>query len=305
MLQAFLALAECRQFTLAAKRCHLSQSAFSQMIGRLEAQAGTRLFDRNTRSVSLTPEGELLLPVARRIAAESTAVFTELRDLAQRKKGRVAVAALPSLSAEWLPNLIAQFRRSHPGIKVQLFDTVSDRAMDLLRRGMVDFALNAQVEHLQEFETRPLLQEKFYLVCSRHHPLARYKTLSLKSLTGCDYVQSVRSGSVSQQLAPFLEGIALNHTGLEVEHLSTLAGLVANNVGVSVVPASSLFQFHRLEIVAIPMSDRGLRRNLQVVRRRGELLSVAAGALLELIEAHPPRLGKSGTVASVGAAGRL
>lgn len=89
LLNAFLTLAHCRHFTLAATRVHMSQSAFSQAISRLEAQVGVRLFDRNTRSVTLTPEGDLLLPVAMRLMQGIGDIFQDLRDHADRKKGKL------------------------------------------------------------------------------------------------------------------------------------------------------------------------------------------------------------------------
>ena len=96
LLNAFLSLVDTGQFKLAAERCNVSQSAFSQMISRLEEQLGTRLFDRDTRSVSLTPEGKLLVPIARGIEADIEAMFSELRDHAEHRKGKVTIAALPS-----------------------------------------------------------------------------------------------------------------------------------------------------------------------------------------------------------------
>ena len=79
-IDAFLALEKTRRFAIAAQRCHLSPSAFSQMIVRLEEQVGARLFDRNTRNVSLTPEGEVFSHGAHRIAAEIRASVNELRE---------------------------------------------------------------------------------------------------------------------------------------------------------------------------------------------------------------------------------
>ena len=67
LLNTFVTLAHTRQFTLAARRCNLSQSAFSHAIARLEIEVGAKLFERSTRSVTLTPEGDLLLPVAQRV----------------------------------------------------------------------------------------------------------------------------------------------------------------------------------------------------------------------------------------------
>ena len=85
-----------------------------------------------------------------------------------------------------------------------------------------------------------------------------------------------------------IRDIEFNDTGLEVGHLSTLAGLIANGVGVSIVPGFTLFQFYRLGLSAVPIRDRGLERPLLMVKRRGQSLSVAAKALLEMIAENPP-----------------
>lgn len=284
LLGAFIALEETRHFTQAAKRCHVSQSAFSQMIARLEREAGTRLFDRDTRNVSLTPEGELFAASARRLAAEIDGAFANLRDHAERRKGKVAVAALPSLSAEWLPSLIAEYRRRHPGIAIELHDGILDRNLEAVRNGSVDFALTAGGQ-LDEFEARPLFHEPFYLVCRRDHALAKRTRLALKDLAGVDFVHSIRTGSIWKRVQPALRGVALRDTGLEVEHLSTLAGLVAHGVGVTLVPEMALFPFERLDLASVRVADKALSRPLYVVKRRGRSLSVAATTFLEMVEA--------------------
>jgi DNA-binding transcriptional LysR family regulator len=288
LLTAFLALEETRHFTLAAQRCHVSQSAFSQMIARLEREAGARLFDRDTRNVALTPEGELFAASARRLAAEIEGAFANLRDHAARRKGKVAIAALPSLSAQWLPSILAEYRRRHPGIELQLHDGIADRNLDLVRSGAVDFALTAGGD-LDEFETRLLFHEPFYLACRRDHPLAKRSRIAVKDLAGVDFVHSIRTGSVWKQVQPALRGVGVRDTGIEVEHLSTLAGLVAHGVGVTLVPELALFQFERLELASVRVSDKSLRRPLYFVKRRGRSLSVAAATLLELVEASRAR----------------
>jgi len=90
LIDAFLALEETRRFAVAAERCHVSPSAFSQTITRLEELVGARRFDRNTRNVALTPEGEIFAQGAHRIAAEIRQSTNELRDRAALQVGRVS-----------------------------------------------------------------------------------------------------------------------------------------------------------------------------------------------------------------------
>lgn len=288
LLGAFLALVDCGQFKLAAERCNVSQSAFSQMISRLEEQLGTRLFDRDTRSVSLTPEGRLLVPIARSVEAGVESMFAELRDHAEHRKGKVAIAALPSLSADWLPKILADFHRQHPGIKLQLHDTVAEPVLELVRRGTVDFAINALATGSEEFDAEFLFNEPYYFICRADHPLAEHKALRLKDLKGCNYIHTLRSGSLWRWIEPHVQGIELNDTGFEVQQLSTLAGLIANGIGESIVPAFALFQFQRLGLKAVRLRDRALLRPLFMVKRRGHTLSVAARSLVRAIAADPP-----------------
>lgn len=289
LVNAFLSLVDAGQFKLAAERCNVSQSAFSQMISRLEDQLGTRLFDRDTRHVTLTPEGRRLVPIARGLQADVEAMFAELRDYAEQRQGKVAIAALPSLSADWLPRILARFRSQHPGIRLQLRDTVFEAILDLVRKGVVDFAINALPYSSKEFDAEFLFNEPYFFVCRADHRHARREGLRLKDLEGCSYIHTLRSGSLWRWIEPHLQGIELDDTGFEVEQLGTLAGLIANGVGVSIVPGLGLSQFHRLGLKAIPLREHGLLRPLSMVTRHGQTLSVAARSLLKMITANPPQ----------------
>jgi len=140
-LRALLALADRCNFTRAAQSCHLSQPAFSALIRGLEESLGTRLFDRDTRSVQLTPEGRLFEGSARRLLDDMGGAIKDLTDHVERRKGRVRVAALPSLAAGWLPTILAEFQQAWPGIAIELHDALSDACIAQLRGGQADFAL--------------------------------------------------------------------------------------------------------------------------------------------------------------------
>ncbi|KAF1048153.1 MAG: HTH-type transcriptional regulator GltC [Herbaspirillum frisingense] len=284
LLQAFLALADCRHFGHAAERCHVSQSAFSAMIQKLEAAAGARLFERDTRNVTLTPEGELFVEVARQLVADIEAAFSDMSDYVARRKGRVAIAALPSLAAGWLPPVLADYRTRYPGVQVELFDAISDHCLDLLRHGKADIALTAPGPNLLEFDTQPLCSDPFYLVCRKDHKLAARRRIKVPQLAGCELIHLARSTSVRQHLDAMLHPGGTINTGLEVEHLATVAALIESGLGVSVVPELTLFQFRLPNLVAIPLDAPELVRPLLIVTPKERSLSIAAQGLLELVE---------------------
>lgn len=285
-LQAFLMLDECRHFTRAAERCHLSQSAFSVVIRKLEEAVGARLVERDTRNVTLTSEGALFVTVARALLTDLDVAFTDMGDFIARRKGRVALAVLPSLAADALPAVIAEYKRTYPGIAVQLFDALSDQCLHLLRQGKVDLALTAPGANLAEFSTRTLRSDPFFLVCRHDHALARKRKIKLSDLAGCELIHLAPSSSVRQHVDQLTRGIAVRHSGLEVEHLSTVAGLIRHGLGVSLVPELTLFQFRSMDLVAIPLATDIVARPILIVQHKGRPLSNAAQGMLELVEAR-------------------
>lgn len=281
-LRAFLALADERSFTRAAQACHLSQPAFSALIRALEDSLGARLFDRDTRSVQLSAEGRRFEPSARQLLADAQRAVADLQDHVERRKGRVHVAALPSLAAGWLPAVFAEFRAAWPGIELTLSDSLSDPCIALVRGGQADFALAASGQGIPGLQAKLLCADRFYLVCPKGHPLAREKTLNLRKLAQHPFIHLARNSSVRQALDAALHP-GTSNTVLEVEQLATVMGMVEAGLGISVVPALTLFHFKRDTLVTRPLKTPGLVRKIYVVRREGESLSVAAQTLHDLI----------------------
>ena len=242
------------------------------------------MFHRTTRNVALTAEGELFRERAQRLLEDIEASFADVRDRAAGRKGRVAVAALPSLAANVLPGILAAYRKRFPGVTIELFDCLSDRCLECLSDGRVDFALTAPGPRLAEFDSRLILSEGFHLVCHRGHALAGRKKVQLSDLKGFEMVHLARVSSVRQHVEPVLGKVGTRYSGLEVEQLATVAGLVAAGLGISLVPELTLYQFRRPELVSIPVEAKNLTRPIFVVQRRGMRLSPPAELLLKMIE---------------------
>ena len=290
-LDAFLALAHAQHFTRAAERCHLSQSAFSQKIARIEQVAGVALFERSTRHVTLTPEGEVFAQEVTRIQQDLQHALSHLNELATRRIGKVAVAALPSVAAVWMPGVIARYREANPNVRIELFDTLADGGLALLREGRVDMFITAGGD-LREFDVTELMKEPFHLVCHPSHRLAGKRSVTLAQLKGEEMIHLARSSSVRQHLEA--AGAQALPNSLEVEHLATVAALVAEGLGVSIVPELTLFHFEHAGLAVVPVRDAELRRPIMLARRKGKALSVAANAMVAeiLVEARrdrPPR----------------
>ena len=287
-LRAFLALAEQHSFTRAARVCHLSQSAFSSLIRAIEDTLGARLFDRDTRNVELTPQGVMLEQSARRMVGQFDEMVDDFRGYATLRKGRVAIAALPSLAAGWLPGVFAEFRRRHPGIDLELADVLSAPCLEMVRTGRVDFALASSDAQAQDLESRLLCNDHFHLVCRQDHPLASRARIGVEDLARAPFIHLARSHSVRRQLERAFDPMPMN-TVLEVEQLATLTGMIAAGIGVTVVPALTLYVLDRPGLVSRPIKALGLVRKIRLVKRRGASLSPAAEQLYALMLQMRPR----------------
>jgi LysR family carnitine catabolism transcriptional activator len=281
-LEAFIALADLQNFTRAAVRCHLSQSAFSTRVSAIEHALGARLFDRTTRSVELTQEGALFLESARRLHSDFSEVVTDFKEYTTGRKGRVAIATLPSIAAAWLPAVFTKFNADNPGIKLMLHDTLSDKCIALVRDGSVDFAVASRPGEGEDMEARLLTEDNFCLVCSNTHPLAYKNGLKIRDLSPHALIMLARDSSVRQHLEKAFHPLPM-HTALQLEHWATVAGMVQAGLGITVVPELTLFHFTRPGLVVRPLKIPGLSRSIYVVRRRGKTLSYAASALYEFM----------------------
>lgn len=291
-LRAFLALAAQRSFTRAAASVYLSQPAFSALIRQLEATLGARLFDRSTRHVVLSAEGEAFEPAAQRLLEEFEAAAEDLGSRVARERGRVSIALLPSLAADWLPDVLAGFRQRYPGIELQVADVLSEACLDRVRAGRSDFALAAIRADTPALRAEAYCSDDFHLVCPAGHPLTRSRTLRPKDVAAWPFIHLSRTSSVRQYIDACTHPQTLPPV-LEVDQLATVAGMVRAGLGVSIVPALTLYQFRSPQLATRILRWPGLKRRIYLVRRRDRELSVAARALVDWVTAHRPGSAKT------------
>lgn len=294
-LEAFLTVAETRSFHQAADRVHLSQPALSMSIRRLEEAVGARLFDRTTRTVELTPEGREFEAVARRLVEDWQAAFSGMSDLIRKRRGRVAVAALPSIAAGLLPVALARFRTEYPGIDLGVRDVLADEVLNLVRGDKADIGFSVDPGEVEGLVFQPLLSDRFIALLPADHPLALRQHITWDDLADLPFIGMSRTTSVRQRLETVQAQLRRRPNNLcEVEHLATVAGMVAAGLGVSAVPSLCLPVMLREGLVWRPLTSPGVERRLGLITRAGRSLSVAAQAFadwLRVTVADPAGLG--------------
>lgn len=284
-LRAFVAAAAHQNFTRAAAEVCLSQPAFSALIKSLEIELGAQLFVRNTRNVELTSFGRLFEAFARRSLFETDTAMKDLQDYVSGRVGRVSVAAIPSIAANWLPAVLANFRTAFPGVTVGVRDGMSQECVALLTHGEIDFALATAGHAAPELARESLWTDRFHLVCAAGHPLAKKRTVGLDDVLPWPFIAFVPFSSVRQCVdAAF--GSRVPNIVMELEHLATVSAMVGQGIGVTIVPSLTLGQFDRPDVAIRPLCDPGLAREIVILRRRNREPSLPAKALHRLIVEH-------------------
>jgi len=244
-LQAFLAVAETGSFGQAAQKCDVTQSTVSRQIQSLEADLGLPLFHR-TSVAKLTLGGEHLLPRARKICQEWRSATQELADLMAGKQPELCVAAIHSACSHYLPPVLQQFCRSYPEVQLRVTALGSDRALKVLRDGLVDVAIvmnNRFLTASPEMIVDVLYNEPIEVLMASNHPLSQYEQVPWSELV--NYPQVVfKDGYGMQRLVQerFSQMRAKLNAVMELNTLEAFRGVVRQGELIALLPQSALVE---------------------------------------------------------------
>lgn len=286
-LRAFIAVAERGNFSAAAEDIHLSQSALSRRIAKLESTLGVRLLERTTRRVDLTAFGRDFARKARELLNGFDESLLGVSELEARMSGEVTIACVPSAVRYFLPEVLRKYHEKYPRILIRVLDEGASEVLSCVVRSEADFGLNYVGAQEGNIEFQPLLKEPFVVACRRDHPLAQRKSVTWAQLQEYDYM-SVGKASGNR----FLLDLALADTPdlprsfCEVRHVMSVVSLVEAGVGIAAVPRLAMPPDDHPLLVSVPLVKPAVTRTIGLIRRRGLMLSSAAQQLYDTILAH-------------------
>jgi LysR family transcriptional regulator, carnitine catabolism transcriptional activator len=283
-LQVFAAASRARSFSEAADRLGISQPSLSSTIRKIEEQLSLRLFDRTTRSLLLTADGRDLAAVAEDLVRDFETALGGIAARSAGKRGRVAIAVLPSIAATVLPDVLRDFAKEFPEIDVAIHDVLQDRAIALARNGTVDFSITTQAAAYSELQYDEIGSDPFFLVCKRNHVLARQRAVTWRDIAAHPFVALSSTTSVRRFADVALgQADAVIHPRYEVEQIPSAVALVAAGLGVTALPGLTLAMFNSRGVVVRPIGEPTVRRRIGVLVLKQRSLSVAARFLLEAV----------------------
>ncbi len=288
-LRVFIEVARLQSFSRAGSEIGLTQSAVSRCVRELEAEIGLKLIDRTTREVQLTDVGGNLVASVSRLLTDLDDALREIREIGEQRRGRVMVAASPTIACRLMPNIIAACGRQFPYITLGLRDDVQSDVVRKVKSGEVDFGVVIGPLSADDLVTEPLMTDSFCLVSRDDHPLAARREVAWRELDGERLVMLDQASGSRPIIDAALEshGVSANVVQ-ELGHPSTVFGLVQAGVGVSVLPWLALPLPADSALVARALVPRA-ERTVELVRRRDRSLSPAADAVWNLIHQVPGR----------------
>src|ERR1700733_11525788 len=278
-LRYVCAIAETGSFSRAAERCQVAQPSLSQQVLKLEEDLGTKLFDRLGRSVRLTEAGRAFLPNARSILNQMETARSSVIDKCADVRGSVAVGAIPTIAPSLMPRYTTAFAKRYPEAKLRIVEETTPILVESLRDLSIDLAILALPLRHKDLQMFPLLTEPLFAVLPKKHPLAAAKSLALKDLRGESFVM-LRDGHCFRDLsiAACTHARISPRIAFESAQFSSLLGMVAAGVGVSLVPEMAIDRNVGCRYVRI--SDMQATRTIVVAVLRGRNLNRVQRAFL-------------------------
>ncbi|HYG43788.1 MAG TPA: LysR substrate-binding domain-containing protein [Bordetella sp.] len=283
LLSAFMAVAEHASFRKAAEQTFVSLPAISMQIKQLETQLGVALFQRTTRHVELTPEGEELLISARKALAELDGGLTRIQQAANAQQGNLAFACVPTVAGTRLPSVLTEYARLYPGISVRVRELSHHDLLEAVRRREVDFGIGPVEEKRTELDFRPLFLDEYCALLPRGYRHNGRKTISLRELTRLRLLTLAPNSLFRNHLEDALRANGIDaDLSYEFTHASTLIAMVEAGLGAGILPRIAIPSSTALTPVRIARPS--LRRTIAVITIKGYTLSPAGGRLVQILQ---------------------
>lgn len=241
-LRTFVAVAELRNFSAAARLLHTVQPAVSRQIAELEDELGTPLLWRSTREVRITAAGEVLLEDARRLLALEVEAHKRVTRAARGQSGQLRIGYMSSATARFLPALLQALSQRNPEVHVELFEMTAQQQLVAFACDEIDLGFSRPLTEPSRLGLESLLlyQDRLIAVLPQTHPLAKTKQLSLKALARENFVLFERgqaSGLFDRIINACGEEGFSPRVVRQPAQMQTLLSHVASGTGLAIAPA--------------------------------------------------------------------
>ncbi len=280
-LSAFVAIAKCGSFSIAAQQLFLTQPAISKRISKLEQRLNHRLFDRMGRELQLTEAGKALLPRAENILRELKEVERGIRDLSGEIVGTLRVATSHHVGLHHLPPILREFASLHGNVNLQFEFLDSELAHERVSTGDCELAVVTLDPNMgSQFESFTIWEDPMFAVASADHELAHYTSVDLSALSRYSAILPDLNTYTGRIIQNTFDSANLRiQVNMATNYLETIKTMVSVGLGWSILPLTLIDDSMKI----LDIKGLNVSRTLGVVKHQRRSLSNAGSAFLEIL----------------------
>ena len=286
-LEHFLAVIDEGTFTRAAERLRLTQPAVSFSIRRLEEDLGGPLFARGLHELSLTEAGRRLADYARKIVSLRDDARREMAQIGSMASGSLTIAAHESAAVYLLPTALRSYVRRFPEIKVSLSRAPLEEIPRQVMDRAVDVGFVREAPSFKELQSVDIFNDEMVCIAPPKHPLAARSPMSLKEVSGQQFVLHHLCGGTNDRIARLFEQHSARcRVGHELWSFENIKEFVRKDIGMAIVPGVTVREELKTgALLRVPIPELVMARRTVMVYRDGGYVSDAAREFISAVRA--------------------
>src|SRR2546427_12916098 len=285
-LKVFCDLAETEGFTKAAHINVIAHSPVSQQISSLERIFKSLLIERSKKKFRLPREGQVLYDYSKQVIGTYEALHSKLQEIKDIISGTIRVATIYSIGLHDLPPYLKKFLKAYPTVNVHVEYRRANQVYDDVIGNVVDLGLVAYPQRDPKLEVYPLRKEPLVLIVHPQHPLAKSKSIRLKSLSGQKFIGFEPDIPTRKAIDRLLKesSVQVDHV-MEFDNIETVKRAVEIDAGVAIVPQGTVIQEVAKQTLAqMDLEDGDFYRPLAAIYKKNKVLSPAMKQFLAILK---------------------
>ena len=268
-LYYFSKLAEVQHFTNAAEELAISQPSLSHAINSLEKELGTKLFVKQGRGVVLTKYGQIFKEYVDDALHTLDTGVKKVRTMTGQTEGIVELAYIYTLGSGFVPRLVGDFIRTHEELKVHFHFTVGNTSEIIqgLKEDRFDLAFCSMAERESDIQFTPVGRENLVVVVPHGHPLSYKNSVDLEQVAAYPQIFYTKNSGLRPVVDRMFEQARVNpQIAYEIEEDGSMAGLVAQNFGIAVMPEIPILSL--LDVEVLTLRNQNQRRYIYMAQAK-------------------------------------
>lgn len=284
-IRIFCDVVQHQSFSRGAAANHVSQSAATQSVHRMERHFGGPLVDRSKRPFVLTAEGKVCFEGFREVLELYDVVEARVRSLRKEITGPVRVGAIYSVGLYDMGRTMQDFMRRYPKAKVRLEYLHPNRVYDAVLDSEVDLGIVSYPVASPEMAVIPLRSERMVVVCVRDHELTKHESLTLEHLRNQDFISFDRDLSIRKEIDRFLRQRSVSiRVVMEFDNIETIKQAVEIGAGISILPEPTVARERASgTLAAIPLIAPAINRPVGIIHRQRKVFTPTAAKFIEVL----------------------